>query len=94
MIMPHTELWKAVVTEERIRVSLAERQVGKVEKPVTVSIGVAELEQEESRDSVMHRADQALDHAKRPGRDKVVTADPSKVTKSSGLHLVTKDPQQ
>lgn len=94
VIMPHTELWKAVVTAERLRISLAERHVGKVDEPVTVSIGVAELEQGESRDSVLHRADQALYQAKRSGRDKVVTADPSKITKSSGLHLVTKDPQQ
>ena len=93
VLMPHTELWKAVVTAERLRSSFAERHVGKLNEPVTVSIGVAELEHGESRDSLLHRADQALYQAKRSGRDKVVTAETSKAIKTSGLHLVTKDRQ-
>lgn len=85
VLMPHTELWKAVVTAERLRASLADRRVGTLKEPVTVSIGVAELEEEEDRESVLRRADQALYHAKRTGRNKVAAADPLGTTSFSSL---------
>ena len=74
VLMPHTELWKAVVTAERLRTSVAERHLGTLQEPVTISIGVAELEEREDRESILRRADQALYHAKRSGRNKVAAA--------------------
>lgn len=45
--------------------------------PVTVSIGVAELESDESIQSWLHRADLALYEAKNSGRNRVAMASPS-----------------
>ena len=83
VLMPHTGVSKAVVTADRVRASLAAQRVSTLMEPVTVSIGVAELEKGESRDSILHRADRALYHAKRTGRNKVAEANPSGLMTSS-----------
>ena len=93
VLMQHTELWKAVVMAERLRTSLADRHVGSLKEPVTVSIGVAELEEGEGRESVLRRADQALYDAKRSGRNKVATANHLGTITSSSLHF-RHDPAQ
>lgn len=46
--------------------------------PVTVSIGVAQLQPGESPDQCLKRADQALYQAKRDGRDRVVVSEPAR----------------
>ena len=45
------------------------------ERPVTISLGVAELKQGESYDNWLHRADSALYQAKRAGRNRVCLAE-------------------
>jgi diguanylate cyclase (GGDEF)-like protein len=86
VLMPHTEVSKAVATAERLRTSLAGRHVGPLKEPVTVSIGVAELEEGEDRESLLRRADQALYHAKDTGRNKVAAANPLGTITSSSHH--------
>jgi len=76
VLMPHTGISKAAATAERLRASLADRHIGPLEESVTVSIGVAELEEGEDRESLLRRADQALYHAKRSGRNKVAAENP------------------
>lgn len=76
VLMPHTEISKAAATAERLRTALADRHLGPLTEPVTVSIGVAELEEGEDCESLLRRADQALYDAKRSGRNKVAAANP------------------
>lgn len=61
---------------ERIRQAVAARghQAGGETLEVTVSLGVALLNQGESAMALMHRADQAMYTAKRTGRNRVVMA--------------------
>lgn len=58
---------------ERIRKAVAETTHTKAD-PVTVSLGVAQFQAEESSEVLMRRADKALYSAKETGRDKVVVA--------------------
>lgn len=76
VLMPHTEISKAAATAERLRAYLAGRLVGPLKEPVTVSIGVAQLEKREDCESLLRRADRALYHAKRSGRNNVAAANP------------------
>ncbi len=57
---------------ERLRQSVAKEPIE--ERVVTVSIGVAQWEQEEEVSSVLERADICLYRAKESGRDRVVSA--------------------
>lgn len=75
-LMPHTALAEACKTSERIRGTLSGNSFGPAGRPVTVSLGVAELMPEESSESLLRRARAALTRAKQSSRDKVMTADP------------------
>ncbi|HEX8874993.1 MAG TPA: GGDEF domain-containing protein [Nitrosospira sp.] len=61
---------------ERIRedISRAPFHVKGFDIPVTISLGVAMLRQEECRESLLERADAAMYEAKRTGRNRVVIA--------------------
>jgi diguanylate cyclase (GGDEF)-like protein len=71
LLLPDTREADAVAVAEQLRASIAESRLldgG----PVTVSIGVSELQPDESLDSWMKHADEALYLAKAAGRDRVV----------------------
>ncbi|KAB7770113.1 GGDEF domain-containing protein [Xanthomonas maliensis] len=71
LLLPHLDLRQAQLQCEYLRQSVAAMGLA---LPVTVSIGVAVLHPDESVESVIKRADQALYAAKRNGRDQVVSA--------------------
>ncbi len=76
ILLPDTSLAEAQTIAERLRSSWQEKTISieKVGVQVTVSIGVAELEQDqdESLFDLIDRADQALYQAKTQGRNRVV----------------------
>ena len=76
VLMPHTKISEALATAERLRTAMVERTFGALEESITVSIGVAELQNGEDRHSLLRRADRALYRAKDAGRNQVVAADP------------------
>lgn len=76
VLMPHTRVREAFGTAERLRATMMERTFGGLKEGITVSIGVAELQHHEDRESLLRRADQALYVAKHAGRNRVVLADP------------------
>lgn len=77
LIAPGLDSSRALALAERIRARVgAEPAVVEGERvPMTVSIGVAELHAEESRDSIVLRADHAMYAAKEAGRDCVMRAE-------------------
>lgn len=60
----------AMITAERLRKCVEEADFG-IDRPVTVSIGVAEWAQSDSLKSLLVRADQAMYAAKNTGRNRV-----------------------
>jgi two-component system cell cycle response regulator len=77
VVAPSTALLSALVVGERIRATVAQREVTVAGKPVqiTVSIGVAQLAPNGDCESLVAAADRALLAAKAAGRNRVV-ADP------------------
>ena len=73
VMMPHTALTDAVRLAERLR-DLAAAEPFPQAGTVTTSIGVAELQADESLDDWLERADQALYEAKSGGRNTVQAA--------------------
>lgn len=73
VLMPDTGITAAVEAAERVRQAIHTLQFAGVRGTfgVTVSIGVAQLEREESADMLTHRVDKALYAAKHGGRDRV-----------------------
>ncbi|GAB6158350.1 diguanylate cyclase [Desulfotomaculum varum] len=74
IILPETDLPEAAVVAERLRQSIERMEFilpGK-EKPVqiTVSIGVAQMNREDTPDMLLQRADEGLYLAKRRGRNR------------------------
>ena len=53
---------------------MVERKFGPLKESITVSVGVAELQNGEDGDALLKRADRALYRAKRAGRNQVVAA--------------------
>ncbi len=77
VVMPETDMAKAYMVGERLRQSVAGRpfSVPGYEKPleVTASVGVATFERvDDTCDTILKRADQALYSAKQNGRNRVV----------------------
>lgn len=77
LIAPGLDSGQAVALAERIRARVAAEPavVAGDRVLLTVSIGVAELRGEESRDSIVLRADHAMYAAKEAGRDRVMRAE-------------------
>lgn len=72
ILCPATELEHAVKRAERVRRAIQNaRLVAKHDLTVTASLGVAVVEADDTQQSVLHRADQALYDAKRSGRNRV-----------------------
>lgn len=79
VLLPETEIDGAMQIAERLRLSVAGTPVPQESGPpipVTVSVGVGQLAAEESGESLLSRADQAMYRAKNNGRDRVETAGP------------------
>lgn len=74
--LPHTTLDQALTRVEKLRQALTEVDLGKVDEPITISFGIAELRPQEGLESIRSRADNALYEAKNEGRDRIVLADP------------------
>jgi two-component system, cell cycle response regulator len=80
VVMPETSLSGAVIVAERVRTAVADEpfvlQEGGTRLPVTVSVGVAVTgaEDDDTQESLLKRADDALYAAKREGRNRTVTA--------------------
>ena len=73
VLLPDTSLAQGLALAERFRQAVAERQVsaGDASIRLTISLGVVALSAQDSTDSAMERADQALYRAKACGRNRV-----------------------
>lgn len=75
VLLPGADLSRAIGAAERLRASVGDArvEVGEGESlPVTCSIGVAALNPEDSSETLLRRADDALLEAKRLGKNRVV----------------------
>ncbi len=80
VIMPSTLLEQGRLVAERIRIGFFETPFQPLpggEVQVSVSIGLAQLEQGEAYDSLLRRADQALYQAKHAGKNQTVASEPA-----------------
>jgi diguanylate cyclase (GGDEF)-like protein len=75
VILPYTPLKDAALVAESLRAVIA-RAASRGDHPISVSIGVAEVDPSEDRDSWMRRGDRALYQAKEAGRDRVALSPP------------------
>lgn len=73
VLMANCDLASAVTLAERIRGELAASRIEPLSAPITASFGVAELQEGETGDSLINRADEALYKAKQSGRNRVVS---------------------
>lgn len=71
VLLPDTDFSGAHIAAERLRKAV---ETMKSATPITISIGLAVLHPDESLDSAMHRADQALLRAKQQGRNRSVAS--------------------
>ena len=75
VLLPTTELQKALDTAERLRKLIDQTVTTKkehgAEVNLTISLGVSELKEVDSLDSLIYRADNALYIAKQEGRNQV-----------------------
>jgi diguanylate cyclase (GGDEF)-like protein len=73
IIVPHTSAIDALKIAEKIRVAVAQTDIAGCDR-LTISLGVAQLADQESADALMLRVDAALSRAKRAGRNCVELA--------------------
>ncbi|MHC5209815.1 MAG: GGDEF domain-containing response regulator [Planctomycetota bacterium] len=77
-IFPETDLSQAATIVDRFRARLAEApillNVAKTSMPLTISGGIAELEEHDTRETFVERADQALYRAKETGRNRLIAS--------------------
>lgn len=77
VIMPETELDEARTVLEKLR-QMVESQLWQqtdLDRPITFSAGIAELDSDDSAETLVNRADQRLYQAKDAGRNRVVAAE-------------------
>ena len=76
VVLPETELHRAVSAAERLRTVLSGTPVvyGGESFFITVSIGVSEYSTGDSWETLLHRADHAMYKAKQTGRDRACSA--------------------
>jgi diguanylate cyclase len=84
VILPNTELGRAVLAANSIRrhvstKKIVNRRTGTTLGQITLSIGVAEYRRGEPASELVHRADEALYRAKTTGRDKVCSEEDLRV---------------
>ena len=73
IIMPTTNIDTAKSAIERIRYNISKEIFPPLDKPITLSFGVASLRHGEDEYKLLERAEKALQLAKKTGRNKVVT---------------------
>lgn len=73
MILNNTDLQTAATIAERIRQNIGDcpLHIGHLQLPVTISLGAAELQPEDTMNALVERADKALYRAKQAGRNRV-----------------------
>lgn len=71
ILLPQTDIENAACLAECLRTSVTEMQIPELPR-MTVSIGVAQHQHEETTESLLKRADAALYQAKAAGRNRVV----------------------
>lgn len=69
VLMPETGRAEADICAARLRAALDKATVSNLPRKLTASLGIAVFCGEESADTLLHRADQALYEAKQKGRD-------------------------
>lgn len=74
VILPYYDIVLAEGMAERVRATLASSRFEKEAIHVTTSIGVAELDDDDTCDELLKRADDALYNAKGEGRNRVILA--------------------
>jgi diguanylate cyclase (GGDEF)-like protein len=72
IIFPHTDIVNTINAAEKLRTIIANTQMIQ-NHPVTCSFGVTELQAQDTNESILHRADEALYKAKQTGRNRVVS---------------------
>lgn len=91
ILMPQSGRDAAETVAERIRLSLGRSPIAPLRQAVTVSLGIAEIQNGESAAALLRRADQALYRAKEGGRDRTVLAAEGTAAKASGkIQLIRK----
>jgi len=74
VLMPNTARDQALISAERLRLTLAATMIAPLTEPITVSIGAVEFVSGESGEALLRRVDEALYEAKRSGRNRVFAA--------------------
>ncbi len=73
ILLPETQLEGARIVAEKIRSRICKKQLTKNNLNITASFGVTVMQEKDTEDSFIARADEALYEAKKSGRNKVVT---------------------
>jgi len=73
LLLSSADEQSAVLLADRLRKGITAELSKKFTFPITVSVGLAGYQQDDTLESITDRADQALYHAKATGRNRVVT---------------------